>query len=83
MTARLLYRTGIPAGSVERALRLGACEEGCDPLDVIWNTHFQIVNGTAYAVLPQPPTLPPRTQRVACPERPTNQTPRPCTRSGA
>ncbi len=36
-------------GWVEKALKLGACTD-CDPSETRWNTHFKIVNGTAYSV---------------------------------
>jgi hypothetical protein len=42
-----LYRDLKP-GWVEKALKLGACTE-CDPSETRWNTHFKIVNGTAYS----------------------------------
>ena len=34
---------------VESSLKLGACTD-CDPNEARWNTHFKIVNGTAYSV---------------------------------
>ncbi|EKX40306.1 hypothetical protein GUITHDRAFT_142809 [Guillardia theta CCMP2712] len=41
---------GLGADAVKLAMRLGACKDTCDPNEARWNTHFQIVNGTVYAV---------------------------------
>ena len=41
--------SGLTDGWVQRSLELGACAE-CDPSEKRWNTHFKIVNGTAYSV---------------------------------
>jgi hypothetical protein len=41
--------TGLPTDSwIQSALNLGSCTD-CDPNESRWNTHFKIVNGTAYS----------------------------------
>jgi hypothetical protein len=45
---KLRHYHELKPGWVEKALKLGACTE-CDQSETRWNTHFKIVNGTAYS----------------------------------